>query len=433
MNINLRDGIFLGKEELLRIRDFQELERDSKNFLFDSGWDQNSRYGVYANSIEVDDLVSTMEGYHFHAKGSSGCGRSLVGFDKNGKIALPSAGTFVETSEAFLPKSQLSTVPSAFNVVYLTSATTNYEKALATIGSDGTVTINKGWSYVSHLFRTTASGKPSLIKTEGGQLLTVTEVREASGVGYLTVESSTAITEEEDVRFMFMQTISPFSSEEPQPLYIYSSSVVGVKSYTPAISPIKTRKDACKDVFDDGKIPIAIWQFELLVGGRLELLTPDYFTEAGSYTLLDTVRDSQITNRHIKDGTIAESKLAFNAHGFGNYVAGQIGTTTISPNSICVMSTDAIAVSRKIKIVTPTEADLAFCVTHPSRVIWKPQSGPYSPSLRTFFDLSSGDIDVLFDFGSEVKADQESYEIFDIYWVSTDKVLVMHKKYSINE
>lgn len=320
MKLNYKEGMFLGKQELERQNAIAACFGDSVSRVIGrtkgSGFSIDGVFNPKKLGLKIEiKTVNNVQGIAVTAPVSefsfSELGRAVVGQKNGSRIGVVSDSDFTG-KECFLPLSSLPIEDPGYNdtmlVFRLKPATTNYENALITIDSTGQGTIIKGWDFVKNLFREATGGRASTIKTSGNQILKVASV---DIVNQRVQFEGVSFTAETAVQFMFVQTLSPFVTDVPQPLYTYDTCEV----YCDGVGYGDYEDSAFAE--DNVSVPIATAWIETESLDDPEWLT-DVLFENNSlnfdlYPFLDTLGKNQVKSLHILDGEIITSKIRNNA------------------------------------------------------------------------------------------------------------------------
>lgn len=308
MELNFKEGMFLGKQELERQRVLEACFEDSisrlivgKENLVNEGLE-----GLYAPqklnyklSKKTIDSVEGIAVSAFNLDGSlASLGRLIVGKKNGQRIGVVTDSGFTG-KECFLPLSEfIPADPSGHNGLYfifrLKPATTNYELSLISVSSSGVGTFSIP-SLVMPLFREATGGRATTIKTSSNQVLKVASV---DLVNNKVQFEGTSFTAETNVQFMFLQTLSPFATDTPQPLYTYSTCELICDA---------TGYADWKDGFIKNNVSVPLGYALYYTNGGLQ--DPD---TPSSYLgiFLDTVGKGQITSEKIVNEAVVEEKIA---------------------------------------------------------------------------------------------------------------------------
>ena len=239
MNVNLSEGVFLGKQELEQLQLLSKGYEDGASRLVVTPTRTVNRQGLF-NPLKVgyeikkttvggvdavQICVNNTQGIH-NSQILSKRGRLVVGRYNDQNIGVVSS-LFFTGKECLFPITSFPAdwadwgSPDFFIVLRLKPATTHYENALISIDSNGVGTFSQGSNYVIDLFRTAQNGRQSKIKLSDNTILTVQSVNLANNTVQFVTEGQ--ISAKSNMQFMFLQTLSPFAIEEPQPLYTYDT------------------------------------------------------------------------------------------------------------------------------------------------------------------------------------------------------------------
>ena len=318
MELNFKEGMFLGKQELERQKALEACFEDSISRLIvgTENFVSEGLEGLYApqklNYKLSKKTIGSVEGIAvsaFNLDGSSASlGRLIVGKKNGQRIGVVTDFSFTG-KECFLPLSEfIPADPSGHNGLYfifrLKPATTNYELSLISVSSSGVGTFSIP-SLVMPLFREATGGRATTIKTSGNQVLKVASV---DLVNNRVQFEGTSFTAETNVQFMFLQTLSPFATDTPRPLYTYSTCEL----ICDAIGYADWRDGFIKN---DVSVPLGYALYHTN-GGLQDPDIPNsniYSEKLGSGVFLDTVGKGQITSEKIANGAVVEEKIADDA------------------------------------------------------------------------------------------------------------------------
>lgn len=232
--LNYKDGMFLGKQELRRQGQLQDLYNNllisscgniSSPLLFEGLMDPR------LSGLTIQEVISGNSTYikvgvdPQKAPNASGIfGRYLVGFGPNG---IPLGATLINsgifTSSDFV---DLSTIQDGDFYVLVESEETHWEEALINIFVDtngklvGVVT--KGWDNVKDAIRTSANGKPSKILTKSGATLEISSFNTSTQTLYFSNPGGQSYSVNNE-SFAFLHSMSPYANLESGYLYTYPS------------------------------------------------------------------------------------------------------------------------------------------------------------------------------------------------------------------
>lgn len=308
MELNFKEGMFLGKQELERQKALEACFEDSISRLIvgTENFANEGLEGLYApqklNYKLSKKTIGSVEGIAvsaFNLDGSSASlGRLIVGKKNGQRIGVVTDSSFTG-KECFLPLSEfIPADPSGHNNLYfifrLKPATTNYELSLISVSSSGVGTFSIP-SLVMPLFREATGGRATTIKTSGNQVLKVASV---DLVNNRVQFEGTSFTAETNVQFMFLQTLSPFATDTPQPLYTYVTCELICDA---------TGYSDWKDGFIKNNVSVPLGYALYYTNGGLQ--DPD---TPSSYLgiFLDTVGKGQITSEKIVNEAVVEGKIA---------------------------------------------------------------------------------------------------------------------------
>lgn len=308
MELNFKEGMFLGKQELERQKAFEACFEDSISRLIvgTENFVNEGLEGLYApqklNYKLSKKTIGSVEGIAvsaFNLDGSSASlGRLIVGKKNGQRIGVVTDSSFTG-KECFLPLSEfIPADPSRYNSLYfifrLKPATTNYELSLISVSSSGVGTFSIP-SLVIPLFREATGGRATTIKTSGNQVLKVASV---DLVNNRVQFEGTSFTAETNVQFMFLQTLSPFATDTPQPLYTYATCelICDAAGYSD-----------WKDGFIRNNVSVPLGYARYYASGGLQVpVTPSSYLGI----FLDTVGKGQITSEKIVNEAVVEEKIA---------------------------------------------------------------------------------------------------------------------------
>lgn len=308
MELNFKEGMFLGKQELERQKALEACFEDSISRLIvgTENFVNEGLEGLYApqklNYKLSKKTIGSVEGIAVSASkldgSSASLGRLIVGKKNGQRIGVVTDSGFTG-KECFLPLSEFIPADSSrYNGLYfifrLKPATTNYELSLISVSSSGVGTFSIP-SLVIPLFREATGGRATTIKTSGNQVLKVASV---DLVNNRVQFEGTSFTAETNVQFMFLQTLSPFATDTPQPLYTYATCelICDAAGYSD-----------WKDGFIRNNVSVPLGYARYYASGGLQV--PD---TPSSYLgiFLDTVGKGQITSEKIVNEAVVEEKIA---------------------------------------------------------------------------------------------------------------------------
>ena len=347
MELNFKEGMFLGKQELERQKALEACFEDSISRLIvgTENFVSEGLEGLYApqklNYKLSKKTIGSVEGIAvsaFNLDGSSASlGRLIVGKKNGQRIGVVTDFSFTG-KECFLPLSEFIPADSSrYNNLYfifrLKPATTNYELSLISVSSSGVGTFSIPSfsipSLVMPLFREATGGRATTIKTSGNQVLKVASV---DLVNNRVQFEGTSFTAETNVQFMFLQTLSPFTTDTPQPLYTYSTCEL----ICDAIGYADWRDGFIKN---DVSVPLGYARY-YTNGGLQDPDIPNsniYSEKLGSGIFLDTVGKGQITSEKIANGAVVEEKIADEAmtrRKLGNRIFGDAIDSVCRPGHV---------------------------------------------------------------------------------------------------
>ena len=453
MELNFKEGMFLGKQELERQKALEACFEDSISRLIvgTENFVNEGLEGLYAPqklnyklSKKTIDGVEGIAVSSFNLDGSpANLGRLIVGKKNGQKIGVVTDSGFTG-KECFLPLSEfIPADPTGYNDLYfifrLKPATTNYELSLISVSSSGVGTFSIP-SLVMPLFREATGGRATTIKTSGNQVLKVASV---DLVNNRVQFEGTSFTAETNVQFMFLQTLSPFTTDTPQPLYTYATCELICDA---------TGYADWEDGFikDNVSVPLG-YALYYTDDGLQDPDTPSSYLGI----FLDTVGKGQITSEKIANGAVDEDhlknfavttnkiytgavnrvKLADEVFGYRTEISsfssgyGFSNILYIEPGSISFVTWPVIASGFAWFVCfprIPLSLNAQYKIRkQPSKIIVPaPQGGNCSKSA-VFHDYGySGFTYILSgDFSEQFPTDR--YTIFDVYWLSLTQVLVI--------
>jgi len=453
MELNFKEGMFLGKQELERQKALEACFEDSISRLIvgTENFVNEGLEGLYAPqklnyklSKKTIDSVEGIAVSAFNLDGSpASLGRLIVGKKNGQRIGVVTDSGFTG-KECFLPLSKfIPADPSTYNDLYfifrLKPATTNYELSLISISSSGVGTFSIP-SLVMPLFREATGGRATTIKTSGNQVLKVASV---DLVNNRVQFEGSSFTAETNVQFMFLQTLSPFTTDTPQPLYTYATCELICDA---------TGYPDWEDGFikDNVSVPLG-YALYYTDDGLQDPDTPSSYVYSGIF--LDTVGKGQITSEKIANGAVGEghlknfavttnkiypdavtrSKLANDAWGFRSIIQDTGSKNEIiyfEPGQIGFVYNDDNPVNgRYLTPRIPSGFTAGMAILQPTRIILKPNVAS-SPDVHTelieYFKTTGTGISLHFDNSMEGQQPGEFiYEVFDVYWMSLTKAVVV--------
>lgn len=457
MELNFKEGMFLGKQELERQKALEACFEDSISRLIvgTENFVNEGLEGLYApqklNYKLSKKTIGSVEGIAvsaFNLDGSSASlGRLIVGKKNGQRIGVVTDSSFTG-KECFLPLSEfIPADPFGYNDLYfifrLRPATTNYELSLISVSSSGVGTFSIP-SLVMPLFREATGGRATTIKTSSNQVLKVASV---DLVNNRVQFEGTSFTAETNVQFMFLQTLSPFVTDTPQPLYTYSTCELICDA---------TGYSDWEDGFikDNVSVPLG-YALYYTNGGLQDPDTPSSY----SGIFLDTVGKGQITSEKIANGAVGgnhlqssaistnkidfgavtRSKLANDAWGFRGIIqdtGSQHEIIYFEPGQIgFVYNENNPSNGRFLTPRIPLGFTAEMAILQPTKIILRPNaaSNPDVPvELSSYFKTTGTGISLSFDKSMEgQKAGGLSYEVFDVYWMSLTAAVVVWNRINI--
>lgn len=453
MELNFKEGMFLGKQELERQKALEACFEDSISRLIvgTENFVNEGLEGLYApQKLNYKLSKKTIDGVEgiavsaFNLDGSpASLGRLIVGKKNGQRIGVVTDSGFTG-KECFLPLSEfIPADPSRHNDLYfifrLKPATTNYELSLISVSSSGVGTFSIP-SLVMPLFREATGGRATTIKTSGNQVLKVASV---DLVNNRVQFEGTSFTAETNVQFMFLQTLSPFATDTPQPLYTYATCELICDA---------TGYSDWMDGFIKNNVSVPLgYALYYTNGGLQDPGTPSSYTDSGIF--LDTVGKGQITSEKIANGAVGEnhlqtfavstnkinfgavirSKLANDAWGFRSIIqdTGDQGEIIyFEPGQIGFVYNENNPANRRFltpRIPLGFTAEMA--ILQPTRIILKPNAArnpDVNAELISYFRTTGTGISLSFDKSMKAqKAGEHIYEVFDVYWMSLTAAVVV--------
>ena len=327
--INFREGMFLGKEELQRLQDFQsELPKSLQNlFVKDSESNDptsfNCVFPLSSHHVELKKVttelgVSGVLLYHkfgdlkYFVVGRYQTRNCLVG--KNSEVI---------GINGFCPTSSI--VNAGVNKVYLNlySDESSYEDALISISDSGECTFI-GWSRIVDCLRQGVTGRYTRIQLFNGKTYSIQSFDEATQTAQLVGEegSFAAVSK---ILFKFLPTQSPFSESVNEPLYIYERS-----SLKPANYPNPYTVGYCE--VEDGQIVNVVLEPQSMA---LPLAPQSIKT--------GHIADEAVTTVKIADKSITMSKIADEVNLLGD---GSVTTAKLAENAVTKSKLDLVVRNR---------------------------------------------------------------------------------------
>jgi hypothetical protein len=457
MELNFKEGMFLGKQELERQKALEACFEDSISRLIvgTENFVNEGLEGLYAPqklnyklSKKTIDGVEGIAVSSFNLDGSpASLGRLIVGKKNGQKIGVVTDSGFTG-KECFLPLSEfIPADPTGYNDLYfifrLKPATTNYELSLISVSSSGVGTFSIP-SLVMPLFREATGGRATTIKTSGNQVLKVASV---DLVNNRVQFEGTSFTAETNVQFMFLQTLSPFTTDIPQPLYTYATCelICDATGYADLETGF---------IRDNVSVPLG-YALYYTDDGLQDPDTPSSYL--GMF--LDTVGKGQITSEKIENGAVGEDhlknfavttnkiypgavnrvKLAVNAWGFRSVIpdtGSQHETLYFEPGQIGFIynennpSNDRYLVPR-----IPSGFTAEMAILQPTKIILQPNASlnpDVYTELREYFKTTGTGISLYFPNTMEgVQPGEFIYEVFDVFWMSLTKAVVTWSRVNI--
>ena len=358
--LNFADGMFLGKQEMERQRQMQEL--------------YNNLYSLCLGNISSDGTVSNNKGlldprltglyikaevetspYRIRVginpnlilasdEAISKLGRGVIGFGPNGELigaALlsPTSRGIVVLNDTFLMNNF--PVDTGKNYIFINPGAeyaSHYENCLINIASNGTGSLvgdeDLGQLAVVDALRNSAEGRPTKILTASGEVLTIASI---SGSSITFAEANTTARTME--KFSILSSMSPYSQNQPDYLYTYPCLGVSVASSPEPYSD---------DIFLLGEVEMS--------GGSFVSCT----TYNGD-TL--TYGETFLGRRNVSDGSITTAKLANNAVNANKLANNAVETNKIKNGAVTgdKLGNQAVETSKIANqaVTTPKIADLS--------------------------------------------------------------------------
>lgn len=315
--INLREGMFLGKEELQKLQKFQsELPKSLEN-MFSRNSDssivepQGSNFIFPLNPNHVKLVKTTtelgIEGvllYHTYDEEYFIAGRYLNLNCPIGKL------TEVTGINGFCPTSSIVSTIGGIQKVYL-----NLQAEEAT-GEDAAISITTqgqcsfvGWSRIVDSLRQGVTGRYTRIQLMTGEIYSIQSFDETTQTAQLVGESGSFRTVSKTL-FKFLPTLSPFSENMSDPLYIYERS-----SLKPTTTPTSYTVGYCEVL--NGKIMNVVLEPQ----SRALPLLPQ-----------------SIKTGHLADKSITMAKIADDVNLLGD---GSVTTAKLANESVTETKLDA--------------------------------------------------------------------------------------------
>ncbi len=439
MELNYKEGMFLGKQELERQRVLETCFEDSISRLIigKEGYGASEGIeGLFApQKLNYKLSKKTVNGVQGIAVSAFGLDESLsklarlVVGKKNGiKIGVVQDSAFTG-KECFLPLSEfLPSDPTSYDDAYfvfrLKPVVTNYEVSLISIDSNGVGTFSHPELVIS-LFREATGGRATKIKTERGSVLTVASINTDSN----TVQfEGRNFVEESGARFMFIHTLSPYMIEDFQPLYTYNTCEL--------ICDGTGYSDWEEGFFQDDESVALGYALYNKNSGLQEPETPGSLTG----TFLDTVSEGQITSDKLVSQAVTESKIAneavtrsklgLNAWGYRGLIQDS-GDQNIDiyfePGQIgFIYNEDNLFNGRLLVPRIPSGYTKEMVQLQPTKIVLLPNTrGTHEEELRFYFKTTDTGISLYFPDNIEGKlAGEFIYEVFEIFWTSLTSAVV---------
>lgn len=342
-NLNYQEGMFLGKEELTRHDEFNELLYSLFHHAF--GYLDNNTW-IHAGLL--DPRITKLK---IQSKSLNGVNGIQVGIDITAGGALNSnwvlgraiigcktimtgdwigAVNISETSEWTGKEGWISVADKADGDWYVRIgiAKTNYENALITINADGTGQFVKGkrWVEPYAVIRKAQYGHQTKIRTEQHDVLTIADYNAETGIITFSGEPGSFVPRTE-TRFAFVSTLSPFSAFNSYDLYSYPSLYIILTS----------TDEASADGFVLGKITIAdgaVTNIEIFnasyQNNKYKFLghKDDFVLVDGAVTT-PKLANNAVETAKIKDGAVTSDKLAD-----GAVTSAKVSNNAITENKI---------------------------------------------------------------------------------------------------
>jgi hypothetical protein len=450
MELNFKEGMFLGKQELERQKVLEACFEDSISRLIvgTENFVNEGLEGLYAPqklnyklSKKTIDGVEGIAVSSFNLDGSpASLGRLIVGKKNGQRIGVVTDSGFTG-KECFLPLSEfIPADPSGHNGLYfifrLKPATTNYELSLISVSSSGVGTFSIP-SLVMPLFREATGGRATTIKTSSNQVLKVASV---DLVNNRVQFEGTSFTAETNVQFMFLQTLSPFTTDAPQPLYTYATCEL----ICDATGYVDWENGFIKD---NVSVPLG-YALYYTDGGLQDPGIPSSY----SGIFLDTVGKGQITSEKIANGAVrtnnledeavttlkianlavTRAKLGLDPWGYRGKIEdrGDQGETIyFEPGLIgTIYNYNNVTHNRILKPRIPSGFTAEMALLQPTKIILEPDVAPNlsTSELHSFFNADGTGITLRFPNSMEgVTTGRFTYDIFDIFWISLTEAVVM--------
>lgn len=471
MKLNYKEGMFLGKQELERqsliensLADslFQMLRHSVNEFV--SGSSPATDFGAHGGVLSPRKIglkvVETEAASHVlkvyveprFSENRNKIGRAIVGVDASKNlIGLPVlGGDWSWTGKESQVSVDIDEISPDSNIAFLilVPSTTHYENALISIDSNGVGTLTVNPQVIS-MFRSATGGRASTIKTENNQILRVASIN----TGNNTIQfEGTSFTAESNVRFMFVQTLSPFVTDTPEPLYTYPSCspiiVYDLDEYM-ASSPgdeygyLLAAKITYDEDYDtlyqaESDLGLDFVGYHELWGDRIYpgSITSSELSNGAVRT--NNLGYGAVTTPKIEDSAVTRAKLGLNSWGYRGVIEDrqdQHETIYFEPGLIGVIyNYNNVANDRILKPRIPSGFTEEMALLQPTKIILRPESSP-NPSyseLRQFFSTYGTGISLEFPNSMEgVTPGEFIYEIFDIFWISLTKAVVMWNRVNI--
>lgn len=227
--INLKEGMFLGKEELQRLQEFQsELPCSLENLWLR---DSNSE-----SSISGNDYIFPLTPKHIGLKkvitesGIQGVllhhnyfnSKYFVAGKYEGTNYLIGKNSEVTGQIGFCPSTSIVEKGSGRIYLQIASNISPYEDALISITTQGQCSF-VGWSRIVNALRQGMEGRYTRIQLQSGEIYSIQSFDETTQTVQL-VGGNGSFKTVSKVSFKFLPTMSPFSENTNEPLYSYEYS-----------------------------------------------------------------------------------------------------------------------------------------------------------------------------------------------------------------
>lgn len=458
MELNFKEGMFLGKQELERQKALEACFEDSISRLIvgTENFVNEGLEGLYAPqklnyklSKKTIDGVEGIAVSSFNLDGSpASLGRLIVGKKNGQKIGVVTDSGFTG-KECFLPLSEfIPADPTRYNGLYfifrLKPATTNYELSLISVSSSGVGTFSIP-SLVMPLFREATGGRATTIKTSGNQVLKVASV---DLVNNRVQFEGTSFTAETNVQFMFLQTLSPFTTDTPQPLYTYSTCELICDATGYAVWEDGFIKDSVSvplgyalyytdNGLQDPDIPSSSLGMFLDTVGKRQITSGKIANEAVGESHL---QNFAVSTNKICTGAVNRSKLANDAWGFRGIIQDTRSQDEIiyfEPGQIGFVYNENNPANRRYLVPRiPSGFTAEMAILQPTKIILQPIHASLNPDvhteLREYFKTTGTGISLYLPNTMEgVQPGESIYEVFDVFWMSLTKAVVTWSRVNI--